>query len=410
VLHNFDGADGDQPDGNLVQDGSGNLYGVTQFGGANTACVFYGASGCGTVFKITPKGIFISLYSFCSLTNCADGANPYGGLMLGADGNLYGTTVYGGNYLDCSGYGCGTIFKITTRGELTTLYSFAGTEGSFPYGPLVQASSGILYGVANAGGAYGYGALFKITTTDRVTILHNFSGPDGMGPNPPLTLGADGNLYGTTGIGGANNNSICGGYGCGTVFRMTPSGGLTTLYSFCSQPNCADGFVPFWGLVQATNGNLYGNTAELNGGTPAGSGTVFKITPKGTFANLYVFSGTDGRLPFGWMMQATNGILYGTTSFGGTQGYGNIFSLSEGLGAFVETEPTFGKVGTKVIILGNNLTGTTSVSFNGTAATFTVVSSTEITTTVPTGATTGAVKVTMSKGTRTSNVVFHVRP
>jgi uncharacterized repeat protein (TIGR03803 family) len=121
-----------------VQDASGNLYGVTDYGGRNTACVAFGANGCGTVFRITPSGAFTSLYSFCSLANCADGANPVGGLLLAADGNLYGATIYGGNDQDCSGDGCGTIFRITPEGTLTTLYSFAGTDGSFPYAPLVQ--------------------------------------------------------------------------------------------------------------------------------------------------------------------------------------------------------------------------------------------------------------------------------
>src|SRR5579862_1172445 len=111
VLHNFDGTDGASPDGTLAQDGHGNFYGVTQYGGPNTACAAFGASGCGTVFKITPRGVFTPLYSFCSLANCADGANPTGGLLLAVDGNLYGATIYGGNYQDCSGYGCGTIFR-----------------------------------------------------------------------------------------------------------------------------------------------------------------------------------------------------------------------------------------------------------------------------------------------------------
>jgi uncharacterized repeat protein (TIGR03803 family) len=407
VLHNFNGTDGASPDGTLVQDAHGNLYGVTLFGGLNTACAVYGANGCGTVFKITTKGVFTSLYSFCSLTNCADGADPIGGLVVGTDGSLYGATSIGGNYVDCSGYGCGTIFRITPEGKLTTLYSFAGTDGSSPAGPLVQSFSGILYGAAGGGGTYNDGTVFKITTGGTLTTLHNFNGTDGMIANP-LLLGTDGNFYGTTLGGGTSTNIACPSYACGTVYKITPSGKLTTLYDFCSQANCTDGFAPYWTLVQATDGSLYGNTSEFNG-TP-GYGTIFKITTGGTFTNLYTFSGTDGFFPEGAMMQATNGILYGTTGFGGTFGNGNIFVLSEGLGAFVETEPTSGKVGSKVIVLGNNLKGATSVTFNGTAAAFTVLSSTEITSTVPTGATTGVVEVTTSSGSLRSNVVFHVRP
>jgi uncharacterized repeat protein (TIGR03803 family) len=408
VLHSFDGTDGVSPDGTLVQDASGNLYGVTQFGGANTACTAFGADGCGTVFKITPSGDFTSLYSFCSLANCADGATPTGGLVLGADGNLYGTTSFSGaNYQDCSGYGCGTIFKITTTGTLTTLHSFDGTDGQGPGGPLVQLSNGDLYGAAGSGGKKGYGTIFKITTAGKLTTLHNFTDTDGYGANP-LTLGTDGNFYSTTTDGGTTNNSTCGSYGCGTVFKVTPTGKLTTLYNFCSQPACADGFGPVWSLMQASDGNLYGNTGDYNGTTFVNDGTIFKVTTGGAFTNLYTFNGSDGEYPEGAMMQATNGTLYGTTPFGGADGYGTIFSLSEGLASFVETEPTFGKVGTAVTILGNNLNGATAVSFNGTAATYTVVSSTEITTLVPKGATTGTVTVATSKSTLNSNVAFTV--
>jgi uncharacterized repeat protein (TIGR03803 family) len=409
VLHNFDGIDGASPGGTLLEDAHGNFYGVTQYGGPNTACAGFGASGCGTVFKITPNGVFTSLYRFCSLTNCADGANPTGGLVLAADGNLYGATTYGGsNYQDCTGYGCGTIFRMTPEGTLTTLYSFAGTDGSFPYAPLVQSSTGILYGVAGGGGANNDGTVFAITASGKLTTLHAFNGTDGMNPSPVI-IGVDGNLYGSTTYGGISSISTCSNYGCGVVFKVTPSGKFTILYDFCSQANCADGYVPVWSLFQATDGNLYGNTSGINGTTLAGFGTIFKITTGGTFTNLYTFSGTDGYLPEGAMMQDTNGTLYGTTAIGGTTGNGNIFSLSEGLHPFVETEPTSGKVGSKVIILGNSLKGSTAVSFNGTPATFAVVSNTAITATVPNGATTGYVTVDKSGGRLTSNVPFRIK-
>ena len=408
VLHNFDGTDGASPDGTLVQDAHGNLYGVTQYGGPNTTCAVFGASGCGTVFKITPSGVFTSLYSFCSLTNCADGANPTGGLLLAADGNLYGAATYGGNYQDCSGSGCGTIFRITPEGTLTTLYSFAGADGSFPYAPLVQSSTGILYGVTGGGGANNEGTVFAIAASGKLTTLAAFNGTDGMNPNPVI-IGTDGNLYGSTTYGGTSTISNCSSYGCGVVFKLTPSGKFTTLYNFCSQANCADGFVPLWSLFQATDGNLYGNTSEFNGTTVAGFGTIFKITTGGTFTNLYTFNGTDGYFPEGAMMQDTNGTLFGTTAIGGTSGYGNIFSLLEGLHPFVGVDPTSGKVGSKAIILGNSLKGSTTVSFNGTPASFTVVSNTEIIATVPNGATTGYVTVDRSSGKLTSNVPFRIK-
>jgi uncharacterized repeat protein (TIGR03803 family) len=171
-------------------------------------------------------------------------------------------------------------------------------------------------------------------------------------------------------------------------------------------------------LVQGLNGNLYGTTSEGGTGTSSacfhGCGTVFEITPRGKLTTLHIFDGTDGFGPNG-LIQATDGNFYGTTAVGGTSsacvggiGCGTVFSLGVGLGPFVETRPTFGKVGAAVIILGNHLTGATSVTFNGKAATLRVASSTEITTTVPSGATTGPVKVTTPSRTLTSNVNFRV--
>jgi uncharacterized repeat protein (TIGR03803 family) len=180
---------------------------------------------------------------------------------------------------------------------------------------------------------------------------------------------------------------------------------LTTLYSFCPQATCADGQAPNGGVIQATDGNFYGTTVA---GGANGYGTIFKITSAGTLTTLHSFDSTDGENPYGQLLQATNGNLYGTTSYGGPNGYGTVFSLSIGLGPFVVTRPTSGAVEAKVVILGNNLAGTTSVAFNGTAATFTVVSPSEITATVPSGATTGPVVVTTPGGALTSNVSFRV--
>jgi uncharacterized repeat protein (TIGR03803 family) len=202
----------------------------------------------------------------------------------------------------------------------------------------------------------------------------------------------------------------------GTVFKIAPSGKLTTLYNFCSQTNCTDGESPYAGLIQGTDGNLYGTTpiGGANGnvcGIHGNScGTVFKITPSGTMTTLHSFEGTDGWALYGGLFQATNGEFYGTTEYGGTIDGGTVFSLNVGLGQFVETLPTSGKVGATVKILGSFLTGATSVTFNGTAATFTVNSKSEITTTVPTGATTGTVQVISPRlGTLSSNVPFTVK-
>jgi uncharacterized repeat protein (TIGR03803 family) len=271
---------------------------------------------------------------------------------------------------------------------------------------LVQGIDGNLYGTTLGGGsAKGFGTVFKITPSGTLTTLHSFcaqSGcPDGQFPQTGLVQATNGNLYGTTISGGA--------YGNGTIFKITTSGMLTTLYSVCSQSGCPDGNYLIAGLIQATDGNLYG---VMDVGGANGAGTIFKVTLSGTLTTLYNFcsqSGCpDGQYPGGGLVQATDGILYGTTADGGANGEGTVFSLSVGLRPFVETEPTAAKVGEAVTILGTTLTGATAVTFNGTAAIFKVVSSSEITTTIPTGATTGKVEVVTPSGTLSSNVLFRV--
>jgi uncharacterized repeat protein (TIGR03803 family) len=301
---------------------------------------------------------------------------------------------------------------MTPSGTLTTLHSFAGypTDGIGPYGGLVQATNGYLYGTTVSGGSGIGGTVFKITPSGSLTTLYSFcpqgSVPctDGYEPESTLVQATNGDLYGTTYGGGAN----CSSTGCGTVFQMTPGGTLTTLYSFCSQTNCADGENPVAGLIQATNGDFYGTT-EFSG---ANGGTIFKMTPRGTLTTIYNFCSqvgcADGWEPRAGLVQDTNGTFYGTTNFGGAIGAGTVFSLSVGLVPFVETQTTSGPVGAAVNILGSDLTGATSVSFNGTAATFTVVSRYLITTTVPAGATTGKVQVVTPSRTLSSNVSFRV--
>jgi uncharacterized repeat protein (TIGR03803 family) len=404
ALHGFDGFDGDGPQAALVQATNGNLYGTTVGGGP-----VYGApdqTGYGTIFKITPSGSLTTLYTFCSQSGCPDGYGPEAGLIQATNGNLYGTTYGGGTAICGQSPGCGTIFKITPTGTLAALYSFCAQsgcpDGQHPTAGLIQAINGSLYGTTVNGGTHGNGTIFKITPTGELTTLHSFAESDGADP-AGLIQATDGNLFGTT-QGGTYNR--------GTVFKITPSGSLTTLYNFCSQSGCPDGQSPS-GLIQATDGNLYGTTYR---GGANGYGTVFKITPSGTLTTLYNFcslSGcTDGAGPTAGLIQATDGGLYGTTTQaefdGGQSNDGTVFSLYVGLGPFVETQPTSGEVGAAVKILGTNLTGATSVTFNGTPAVFEVVFSSEITTTVPAGTTTGAVQVVTPNGTLSSNVPFRV--
>ena len=389
-------ADGSYPIAGLVQATDGNLYGTTSQGG-------HGYDS-GSVFKMTPSGTLTSLYTFCTQSGCPDGENPAAGLVQANDGDLYGTTFNGG------AYGGGTIFRITPSGKLTTLYSFCSQkgcpDGERPQAGLVQASNGDLYGTASGGGPYGYGTVFKITLSGTLTTLYRFcSQPackDGGNPSASLVQATNGDLYGTTMNGGAHTIG-------GTIFKITPSGTLNTLYSFC--PQCVDGESPQAALIQATDGDLYGTTSGLADGFHA---TIFKITPSGSLTTLYSFCpaqtecGTDGPAPIAGLIQDTNGDLYGTTSALGTELDGTIFKLSVGLNAFVKTLPASGRVGEPVQILGNNLTSASSVTFNGIAAAFTIGSSSEISATVPAGATTGKVEVITPGGTLSSNLPFRV--
>jgi uncharacterized repeat protein (TIGR03803 family) len=311
VLHSFNSADGDNPLAGLVQGSDGNFYGTTYYGGANEH---------GTVFKITPDGTPTTLYSFCSQSRCSDGSQPHAGLVQGRDGNFYGTTE-GGGILNNECGGCGTVFQITPSGALTTLYSFCSqsncTDGYILLAGLVQGTDGNFYGTTTYGGANGdWGTVFKITLSGTLTTLHSFSGSDGVWPFAGLVQAGDGNFYGTTLGGGAN--------GQGTVFKITPGGTVATLYSFCSQNNCSDGANPQAGLVQATDGNFYGTTYA---GGPSDYGTVFKITPNGTLVTLHSFGGGDGARPSGAVIQATDGNFYGTTSGGGANNDGTVFRL-----------------------------------------------------------------------------------
>jgi uncharacterized repeat protein (TIGR03803 family) len=393
-------ADGQNPAAGLIQATDGDLYGTTEYGGAY---------GYGTVFKISLSGSLTTLYSFCSQSNCTDGYSPMAGLIQATDGNFYGTTPYGP--LD---YADGTVFRITPSGTFTTLLTFDFTDGAGPLAGLIQATDGNLYGTA-----WLSDTIYQITLSGTLTTLYKFctlSGcPDGTFPESGLIQATDGNLYGTTTFGGA--------HGSGTVFKISLSGTLTTLYSFCSRTACADGADPFTGLMQATDGNLYGVTAA-GGATSTCEpfnrcGTAFRVTTSGTLTTLQRFcpqgSCANGEYPFGGLVQATNGAIYGTAQFGGTSracdyGCGTLFGLFAGLDPFVETQPVSGIVGAQVNILGNNLTATTGVTFNGMAAFFRIISSSEIQAIVPAGATTGLVTVTTRNTTLESNVSFQVQP
>jgi uncharacterized repeat protein (TIGR03803 family) len=402
VLEYFSSVAASSPITNLAQTRGGRFYGTTADGGG---------SQVGTVFELTPTGTLSVLYDFCAQTGCTDGSVPLGGVVLATDGNLYGTTSGGG------AIGDGTVFKITLQGALSVIYSFCSqpncADGYSPVGPLVQATDDNFYGTVQLGGASGCGTVFRVTPSGTLTTLHSFIGTDGQTPVGGLVQAPDGNFYGVTESGGPGGS--CGGAptaGTGTVFMVTPEGTLTTLYSFCSQPSCADGASPLAGLIRATDGNFYGTTqfggTTIAGQCPDGCGTIFKITPQGTLTTLHSFVRSDGDMPSAGLIQATNGVLYGTTLTGGTVGNGTIFGVDIGLDQFVETLPASGAIGSTIDILSQGLTGTTAVSFNGIAASFTVVSDTYLTATIPGGATTGYVSITTPSATLKSNLKFRV--
>ena len=471
-LLDFNFTDGSAPASNLLQATDGNLYGYTTEGGLDVC-----SGSCGTLFKIDDKGKLTTFYEFCrgGKLPCPDGITPNGALIQASDGNFYGTTMQGGphNGPNCL-HGCGTIFRITPKGKLTTLYSFCAlancADGASPEGALLQASNGKLYGETGIGGNgvnFGMGTIFEITLQGKLTTIHTFCAnypdcSDGIEPTFGLIQARNGNLYGTTAEGGGVVNGGPGLYG--TVFELKLDGTLTSLYVFCvtGYPTCPDGEFPVGQLVQAADGTFYGLTNQ--GGT-GHFGTIFNMTPSGQLTTIHTFEGTDGGFPEG-IMQASNGAFYGSTEFDGAYGYGGtlfllnstgfttlynfcsqtncpdgagpsvltqgtdgifygttevggdlnycfggcgtLFSLNDGLHAFVEANPDFGKAGHKVILLGTNLTGTSGVSFHGTPATFQIVSKSEVITTVPAGATTGKITVTTPRGTLTSNVKFRV--
>ena len=322
----------------LIEGTDGNFYGVTEQGGANTyqACGAGSGCGAGTVFRLTRAGVLTTLYSFCNHADCTDGANPSAPPLQGSDGNFYGTTLSGG-LSGCGGYGCGTVYKITPSGTLSTLYRFCNTancaDGVGPFAALVEGPDGDFYGTTS--GQYpgaGIGAndpgqtAFKITPTGTLTTLYTFCSQsnctDGDSPSATLLLASDGNFYSTTNSGGTDSSG-CNGYGCGTVFKISPSGAFSSLYSFCDEADCALGNQPQSGLMQASDGSFYG--AALASANLGPGGTVYEVSSSGNASLVYSFCSLsnskatciDGRAPSTLPIQAADGNLYGMTGLGG---------------------------------------------------------------------------------------------
>jgi uncharacterized repeat protein (TIGR03803 family) len=293
---------------------------------------------------LTPEGKETVLYNFCAQANCTDGENPAAGVIFDQKRNLYGTTVYGGVVNDehCLDT-CGVVFKVTPKGKETVLYTFClqinCTDGGNPRAGLVFDQKGNLYGTTLYGGVhngvycgFGCGVVFKITPEGKYTVLYSFCSQnnctDGASPYSALVLDQKGNLYGTTWGGGAHSGQYCV-IGCGVVFKITPGGKESVLYNFCAQNNCADGAYPTAGLVFDQKGNLYGTTQA--GGANLG-GTAFKLSPKGKETILHSFCPPsfcfDGTGPEARLVLDQKGNLYGTTYYGGAYEAGGVFKLT----------------------------------------------------------------------------------
>jgi uncharacterized repeat protein (TIGR03803 family) len=321
TLHSFSGSpDGYGPLAGLIKDSDGNLYGTTYSGGLYNF---------GTIFEVSSTGVETVLYSFSGYP--ADGGNPGAGLVRDVAGNLYGTTQYGGPgpcQLNGDTEGCGTVFRLSNTGVETVLHGFGSetTDGQMPIARLLRDSAGNLYGTTYSGGTQGMGTVFKVTPSGAETVLYSFSGaPDGSGPEAGLIVYA-GILYGTTYQGGASNY--------GTVFALTEKGQEKVLYSFSALRG--DGRYPATALVRDSSGNLYGTT--LGGGIQTkychvvenGCGVIFKLSSAGKETVLHRFAGypTEGSVPTSDLLRDSLGNLYGTTNVGGDAESGSVFEFA----------------------------------------------------------------------------------
>lgn len=320
LVYAFAGSQDGQLPFKLIQGADGSFYGTTLWGG--------GTDGYGTIFKVTPSGEETILQS---LSNTGGPANPAAGLTLGADGNFYGTSTGGG------ASGQGTFFQLTPAGALTVLYSFGGASGASPAAELIQVKDGEFFGTTRQGGTGGYGTVFKVNTRGVLSVLHAFTGsPDGAYPAAPLIHGLDGAFYSTTEAGGTGDCAFSGlPTGCGTVFRVTSAGVETIVHSFVGYPT--DGSAPVGGLVQAKNGTLYGTTEQggflAPGNCGSGCGTIFSMTPAGTEQILFACGEPPNPwyyncwVPAGTLLLGAANTLTGISQNGGG-GWGNVFSIA----------------------------------------------------------------------------------
>lgn len=406
VLHSFNPTAGAlQPSPSTLMIGlDGNFYGTTTNGNA----------AGGTLFKMTPDGTVTVLHQFGSILN--DGYSIDNGILRPtppvqtADGILYGTTTSGGQN------GVGTVYKLTATGIYSIIHHFvlSLTDGSNPSAPLVVGRDGNLYGTTTSGGpptAFS-GTVFRITPSGVIKMLYSFNAFDDGGhqPQAPLVLGTDGIFYGTTFGNSALNQQ-------GNIFKITAAGAYTNLNGLDFVKGVTDGAFPSAGLVQASNGLFYGATTR--GGIPPGlfaddAGVLFDIDKLGSYNVAHTFDKTvDGARPLYSLVQHTNGKLYGATRFSKTGlnpvGNGSIFSFDVGARPFVLAQPSSGKAGGTVGLFGD-FTGFTSITFNSVPASVTGTGNTFRTVTIPAGPATGVIKINKPIGSISGLNNFLVKP
>jgi uncharacterized repeat protein (TIGR03803 family) len=329
VLYTFTGKNGANPQGTLMQDSAGNMYGTTFSGGPGDTPGCYDNDGCGVVFEINAAGAENAVYAFAGRTT---GTGPVGGVVRDDQGNLYGVTAGGGNVICLEPYGCGLVFEIEADGQEKVLSTFENlNEGRGSQAGLVRDAAGNLYGTTLFGGRTNNGTVFKVDADGNFTQLYAFSGgADGRWPFDGLTLDSQGNLYGTTEFGG--DMSGCSGNGCGVVFKIDRAGRQSVLYSFSGGK---DGSEPAATLVGDSEGNFYGTTAfggNVSCDAPYGCGVVFKLNAAGAETVLHTFQGrtADGWDPVAGVARDSAGNLYGTTYRGGAYGLGTVYEVDAG--------------------------------------------------------------------------------
>ena len=392
ILYTLSGTDGQMCNG-LVLGSDGNFYGTCFLGGDN-------GNSTGTFFQVTPTGTYTVLHFFDGLHGSGtDGCNPVALPVQANDGNFYGTAE------GCGAVNGGMAYKITPAGVFTAIHAFAGgaTDAQLPQGALIQGTDGNFWGTSYQGGQTGSGTVFKMTAAGAVTVVFQFpgcgAGTTGCNPTAGLVQGTDGNFYGTAAGGGTN--------GQGVVFKITPGGLYTVLHNFDKTTD--NGAYPSLPLTLGTDGNFYGIGSDCPGGG-CGQADIFAITSKGVFTDIYNFpllGGNNNSVPLTPLLLGTNGTFYSATEAGGN-GSGSFFSLVDGQSPFISLTAASGKVGSQIGILGQGFSSSSVVKFNGVAASKKLTGSTFLTAIVPAGASSGFVTVTTGSTTLTSRQKFIV--